>query len=300
MNRSGIINIYKEKGYTSHDVVNIVRGLAKCKAGHTGTLDPDAEGVLPVCLGRATKISDYIMADDKEYIANVILGTETTTQDASGEVLSQKPFLGNLFDVNDALQKFIGQVQQLPPMYSAIKVKGKKLYEHARQGEEVERKTRQITIHAIELLSADLPDFFRIKVACSKGTYIRALCADLGKALDSVAHMDELLRTRSGSFSVENAIKIDDLRDIAAYDELDRVIMPIEGALGHFPRIIISNKVEKWMRNGNKIPLEYVSGILCEKTSSYEEYLAHDQDGNLAGIYVQIGQEYIKPKVMLL
>ena len=295
---NGIVNIYKEKGLTSRDVVNIVRGITKCKAGHTGTLDPDAEGVLPVCLGRATKIADYIMADDKEYIADVILGTSTNTQDASGEILESKPFCGDLLETYDAIQNFIGQIKQIPPMYSAIKVGGKKLYEYARQGITVERKPREVTIHAIEILRADLPKSFKIRVTCSKGTYIRTLCADFGEALNSKAHMGELLRTRSGGFRVENALKLAELSDIAANGEIASVIMPMDIALSHFPKITISSEADKWLKNGNKMPLEFVHADI--KLMDDTEYLAYDAKGSLAGIFILSDKEHIKPRVMLL
>jgi len=295
---NGIINIYKEKGYTSHDVVNIVRGLTRCKAGHTGTLDPDAEGVLPVCIGRATKIADYIMADDKEYIATVILGTATDTQDASGEALEQKPFFGDLSKVYDVIQDFIGQIQQIPPMYSAIKVGGKKLYEYAREGKIVGRKARQVTIHSIEVLEANLPASFKICVNCSKGTYIRTLCADLGVALGAAAHMGDLLRTRSGSFDITNAVKLADLREIVARDEIDRIVIPTEAALSHFPRISISSGADKWLKNGNKIPLAFVQADIA--LSDSVEYLTYNAMGDLAGIFVLSDTDWVKPKVMLL
>jgi len=295
---NGIVNIYKEKGFTSHDVVSIVRGLTKCKAGHTGTLDPDAEGVLPVCIGRATKIADYIMADDKEYITDVILGTATDTQDASGEILERKPFIGDLSEINSVIQSFIREIQQVPPMYSAIKVGGKKLYEYARQGATVERKPRQVTIHAIELLEADLPMSFKIRVSCSKGTYIRTLCADIGQALGTVAHMGGLLRTKSGNFCVDNAVKLADLREIAARGEFGSVVMPIEVALNHFPRVAISAKADKWLKNGNKIPLDFVEADFALQNDA--EYLGFDATGNLAGIFVLSGADHIRPKVMML
>ena len=296
--KDAIINIYKEKGFTSHDVVNIVRGLTKCKAGHTGTLDPDATGVLPVCIGRATKIADYIMADDKEYIADVILGAATDTLDASGEILERKPFLGDLSNVNNAIKNFIGQIEQIPPMYSALKVGGKKLYEYARQGKTVERKSRRVTMHEIEILETNLPVSFKIRVKCSKGTYIRTLCADLGAALGTAAHMGDLLRTRSGNFHVDNAIKLADLREIAARGGIDSVAMSIEVALSHFPKISISSKADKWLRNGNKIPLDFVRADI--ELLEAAEYLGYDAMGNLAGIFVLSDTDYIKPKVMLL
>jgi tRNA pseudouridine55 synthase len=238
------------------------------------------------------------MADSKEYIADVILGFSTDTQDSSGQVLEHKPFLRNLSNVNDIIQSFIGDIQQIPPMYSAIKVGGKKLYEYARQGATVERKPRQVTIHTIELLEADLPATFKIRVACSKGTYIRTLCADIGQALGTAAHMGDLLRTKSGNFNAENAVKLDELREIAERGETGKVLMPIETALGHFPKITISAKADKWLRNGNKIPLDFVCANI--ELTSGAEYLAFDEAGSLAGIFILSDANHIKPKVMLL
>ncbi|MCL2397151.1 MAG: tRNA pseudouridine(55) synthase TruB [Defluviitaleaceae bacterium] len=293
---NGIVNIHKEKGYTSHDVVNIVRRITKCKAGHTGTLDPNATGVLPVCLGRATKIADYIMADDKEYVAQVIFGAATDTQDTTGEIVDRKPVDVDMHKVYNVLPQFVGQITQIPPMYSAIKVDGKKLYEYARQGTEIERKARHITIHAIEVLAEHLPESIRIRVACSKGTYIRTLCTDLGAALGTAAHMGELVRTKSGGFCLENSITLAQLEELTVAGQLQQNVISIESALAHFPKINISSHADKWLKNGNKIPVGFVS---CDKLQDGVEYLAFDASGSLAGIYVATGDGHIKPKVVL-
>jgi tRNA pseudouridine55 synthase len=179
---SGVINIYKEKGFTSHDVVNIVRkSLGRIKTGHTGTLDPDAEGVLPICVGKATKLADYIQADVKQYKAVLRLGITTTTEDTSGEVLTQSNITSSDADVESAISSFVGEYNQMPPMYSAIKVNGKKLYELAREGKEVERKTRLIKIYDITDVKKVSDTDWEFLVLCSKGTYIRTLCSDIGK-----------------------------------------------------------------------------------------------------------------------
>ena len=180
----GILNIRKEKGFTSHDVVAVVRRILHTKkVGHTGTLDPDAEGVLPVCVGKATKLADIIMDGKKRYRAMVRLGITTTTEDAAGEVLEEKPVDFDEEKIRQAVAGFVGEQKQIPPMYSAIKVNGKKLYELAREGKEIERKARTITIFAINIVRFLPPDRFEIDVDCSKGTYIRTLCSDIGKAL---------------------------------------------------------------------------------------------------------------------
>ena len=299
-NGIGLVNIHKEKGYTSHDVVNIVRKLTKTKAGHTGTLDPNATGVLPVCLGRATKIADYVMNGDKEYVAQVIFGTATDTQDATGNVITTAPVLCDLSNVQAALTDFIGQITQTPPMYSAIKLDGKKLYEYARAGTDVSDKikSRVVTIHDIEIASADLPHEMTIRVSCSKGTYIRTLCADLGVALGGAAHMGDLVRTKSGGFAIEAAVTLAQLEELIAAGRIDDVLIPVETALAHLPRITIAANAAKWLANGNKIPLDSVSGLDAGETLA-AEYLAHDAAGVLAGIYAPASGDCLRPKVML-
>ena len=203
---NGIVIINKEKGYTSHDVCAKVRGiLRQKKVGHTGTLDPDATGVLPVCLGNATKLCDVLTDKTKEYVATLLLGTVTDTLDIGGVVLSQNPVLVSEEEVREAVLSFLGKSMQIPPMYSALKQNGKKLYELARAGIEVERQPRPIEIFEIEILDINLPRV-EIRILCSKGTYIRSLCDDIGKKLGCGACMENLVRTRVGSFLIENSI----------------------------------------------------------------------------------------------
>ncbi len=181
----GIINVYKEAGYTSHDVVAKLRGICRQKKiGHTGTLDPDAVGVLPVCLGNATKLCDMLTDRQKEYIATLQLGISTDTQDGSGKVLARREVSASPSEVRDVILSFVGDSMQVPPMYSALKVNGKKLYELAREGKEVERAARPITIYELEILEEAHPEYI-IKVKCSKGTYIRTLCHDIGESWDA-------------------------------------------------------------------------------------------------------------------
>jgi len=298
MSISGIININKPKGYTSQDIVSIVKKLTKCKAGHTGTLDPNATGVLPVCLGRATKIADYIMAGDKEYAAEVILGSATDTQDATGTVIDKKTADVDFAKIKDVLQEFIGTIEQIPPMYSAIKIGGKKLYEYARQNVEIERKPRQIKISGIDILSENLPDSFKIRVNCSKGTYIRTLCADIGEKLGTLAHMGDLERTRSGSFCIEDSISLEELEINVRNGNFQEHIITIDNTLDYLPKIIISTNADKLIKNGNKIPLNFV---ISEKPLEPDaEYLAFDSFGSIIGIHILTDCEYIKPKVYLL
>ena len=194
---NGILNVYKEKGYTSHDVVAKLRGIVgQKKIGHTGTLDPDAEGVLPVCLGRATKVCDMLTEKDKTYEAVLLLGKETDTQDISGTVLRVGETEGLTQEqVKDCVMSFVGEYDQIPPMYSALKVNGKKLYELAREGKTIERKSRKVEIKEIRILEMALPRV-RMEVSCSKGTYIRTLCHDIGEKLGCFGCMESLITTK--------------------------------------------------------------------------------------------------------
>ena len=228
----GILIVNKERGYTSFDVVAKLRGILSIrKIGHTGTLDPEATGVLPVCVGRATKVCDVLTDRDKTYEATVVLGITTDTLDTTGEVLTRKPVSVTRDELLAVLSHFRGEITQVPPMYSAVKVNGKRLYEYAREGKEVERKERRVTIYEIELLEeklfpwdnseesgqADLPDdfdqhpSFRIRVKCSKGTYIRTLCDDIGKELGCGAAMSSLVRTEVGRFRLEDALRLNEI-----------------------------------------------------------------------------------------
>ena len=209
---NGILNVYKEKGYTSHDVVAKLRGIVgQKKIGHTGTLDPDAEGVLPVCLGRATKVCDMLTEKDKTYEAVLLLGKETDTQDISGTVLRVGETEGLTQEqVKDCVMSFVGEYDQIPPMYSALKVNGKKLYELAREGKTIERKSRKVEIKEIRILEMALPRV-RMEVSCSKGTYIRTLCHDIGEKLGCFGCMESLLRTKVSRFELESSLKLSEI-----------------------------------------------------------------------------------------
>ena len=263
----GIINVYKEKGYTSHDVAAILRKAAGTKAGHTGTLDPNAQGVLPICLGRATKLADYIMAGDKAYVAEVVLGVTTDTYDMTGEVLTRRETDISAGKFREAAMKFVGEQMQIPPMYSAVKVGGKKLYDLARKGEIVERTPRRVYIHEMRILTqaeaAELGcigafggDFF-IEVNCSKGTYIRSLCADIGEALGCGAAMGELTRTRNGDFLLENAVKIGDLKEASQAGRLHEHILPVDTVLP-YPKATVKEIGLKMALNGNGVPKDMI------------------------------------------
>ena len=250
---NGIINVYKEKGYTSFDVVAKLRWILKQKKiGHTGTLDPDAVGVLPVCLGSATKLCDMLTDKKKEYIAELVLGKETDTQDITGHILKETEVTCSEEEGVNAILSFIGDYDQLPPMYSAIKVDGKRLYELARQGKEVQRKTRPVTFYEIEILKMEFP-FVRIRVLCSKGTYIRTLCHDIGQKLGCGAVMTSLERTRSGQFTKENAYTLEQIEKIRDEGSLDSIIIPVDSVFSELPRLIVTGETQNKILNGNLI-----------------------------------------------
>lgn len=299
----GIFNIYKEKGFTSHDVVAIVRRtIGQKKVGHTGTLDPDAEGVLPICVGKGTKLADYIMSDVKGYRAEVTFGITTTTQDSSGEIIEKKDVIFDEDEIRHAVMSFVGDIEQIPPMYSAIKINGKKLYELARKGEEVERKARKIKIHDIKILEFLPPDKIVIDVLCSKGTYIRTLCVDIGEKLGYGAHMSKLLRTMSGSFKLENAIKLDYLKKLAEENRLEEALLNIDYVLRDYKKLYVSKKARKFLHNGCKVYDNFF-----EKTDSDlnigDEVLVYDDEKMFVGIFTVIRDDdkiCIKPLKMLL
>ena len=299
----GIFNIYKEKGFTSHDVVAIVRRTIHMKkVGHTGTLDPDAEGVLPVCVGKATKLSDVIMDGRKSYRAMLRLGMTTTTEDASGEVLETKEVDFNEDKIREVVASFIGRLEQVPPMYSAVKVNGKKLYELAREGKEIERKSRTIEVYDIRIRQFLPPDRVEIDVDCSKGTYIRTLCSDIGKALGCGGHMAELLRTRTGAFSLENAIKLDELKALAEQEKAEEVLLTMEESLEDFPMVKVSEKSQKFLYNGGKIQERFLTEKPAVLTEG-EIVATYDHENNLVGLYEIKKEEnnyFIKPFKMLV
>ena len=226
--KSGIINVYKEAGYTSFDVVAKLRGILGIKKiGHTGTLDPDATGVLPVCIGKATKVCDMLTDKDKTYCAVMRLGIVTDTQDMSGSVLEERDVTVSEQEVRDVLMSFVGPSQQIPPMYSALKVNGQKLCDLARTGIQVERKPRDIVIHQIVLENIALP-LVKFSVTCSKGTYIRTLCQDVGEKLGCGACMDSLVRTRVSNFAVEDSLKLDEIEALKQKGKLEQHLVAVD------------------------------------------------------------------------
>lgn len=249
----GIINVYKEAGYTSHDVVAKLRGICKQKKiGHTGTLDPDAVGVLPVCLGNGTKLCDMLTDRRKEYVAVFRLGITTDTQDGSGKILEEKKVKASVDEVKKEILSFQGDSLQVPPMYSALKVNGKRLYELARQGKEVAREARPITIYAIEILEENHPEY-TIRVECSKGTYIRTLCHDIGQALGCGAVMTKLTRSRVGEFRIEEAYRLEDIQRQAEEGGLSKIVVPVEKMFESLPELKAKKEGDKALKNGNQM-----------------------------------------------
>lgn len=259
----GILPLWKEKGMTSHDCIFKLRKILHMKRiGHTGTLDPSVEGVLPICLGQATKVAEYIMNQGKTYVATVSIGTSTTTEDADGEVveqnLSTKHFSKE--QIISALQRLTGEITQTPPMYSAVKVNGKRLYEYAREGKVIERPSRKVTIHRLELLDT-VTEFngetisFSIEIDCSKGTYIRTLAVQIGELLGYPAHMSSLIRTASGSFTKDQCLTLSEVNNANLNATLETSIFPIQYALDDWPMIEITGEIEKSITNGQVIPV---------------------------------------------
>lgn len=297
-NLIGFINIHKEKGYTSHDVVNIIRRtLGGVKTGHTGTLDPEATGVLPICIGKATKLSENIASDIKEYIAELSLGTKTTTYDHTGDTVSSSEVTSTKEEIERAIYSFKGNITQVPPMYSAIKVGGKKLYDLARQGKEIELKGRNITIHEIEILEFKFFNKVVIRILCSKGTYIRSLCNDIGEKLGCGGHMSALERVRTGQFYIKDSIKIGDFKDVVSNNRLLDILIPVEHIYSDYKRVTISDDANKYLYNGNKISKNYI--LNNAYIDNDEQVLVYDTKKVLIGLYQEYG-ECIKPITVFL
>ncbi|WP_204552883.1 tRNA pseudouridine(55) synthase TruB [Bacillus ectoiniformans] len=254
----GILPLWKEKGMTSHDCVFKVRKILKMKkVGHTGTLDPDVEGVLPICLGRATKLADYIMSAGKTYVGEVTIGYSTTTEDASGEVVEQKPVKQSFSreEILSVLDSLTGEIVQTPPMYSAVKVNGKRLYEYARQGLVIDRPSRKVHIYELELLDPEEvyegeEIRFSFRVACSKGTYIRTLAVTIGEKLGYPAHMSKLTRTASGGYEKENCVTLNELQMLADSHQVESILKPLESGISHLPKWVINGTLAEKVKNG--------------------------------------------------
>ncbi|MGX4669274.1 tRNA pseudouridine(55) synthase TruB [Cerasibacillus sp. JNUCC 74] len=289
----GILPLWKPKGFTSHDCVYKVRKLfGTKKVGHTGTLDPDAEGVLPICIGKATKIVPFLTDTKKVYKAELKLGIATTTEDASGEIIAQKA-VSNVpteDEINTVFAKFTGEIEQIPPMYSAVKVKGKKLYEYARNNETVERPIRRVEIYELVLLSP--PDqtnhALTFRVSCSKGTYIRTLCVDIGKELGYPSHMSLLIREATGAFSHKNAVTFATIEEAVKRKQETELLYPIQAGLPHLDQYFVDQETAKKVFHGQKLPrimnVKTDPFIMMHKNEAVAIYKIHPDQ-----------PEYIKP-----
>ena len=272
----GVINVFKEAGMTSFQVVYRLRKLTgEKKIGHTGTLDPDATGVLPVCIGKATKLVDFLMDSDKQYKGRLLCGRKTDTQDISGQVLKESSVTCSEADVRECLSGFLGEQEQIPPMYSAKKQNGKRLYQLAREGVVVERKPSRIRIEALEMLSCELPRV-SLRIRCSKGTYIRTLCHDIGQKLGCGGCMEQLTRTKVGQFSIENAVTLREIEERVhaekvmsenrqdpgfRADGLDDILIGIDTIFEALPAVYVpkdasGKEADRLLHNGNPLPAE--------------------------------------------
>ena len=278
---SGILNIKKEAGFTSHDVVAKLRGIVhQKKIGHTGTLDPDATGVLPVCLGKATKLCDIIGDWDKTYEAVLLLGKETDTEDTSGKILEEKEVTVTEEEIQNIILSFQGTYDQIPPMYSAKKVNGKKLYELARQGIVIERKPCPVTLSSIHIKKIELP-YVTFEVTCSKGTYIRTLCHDIGAKLSVGGCMKELLRTKVGRFELSESLTLDELQKLKEEDRLAEVVLPVEEVFKELPEIRSdTEELDKLLKNGNPFRSRAVKDI-----RGGDMFRVYHSDGTFIGVF---------------
>ena len=285
---NGVLNVYKEQGFTSHDVVAKLRGILKIKKiGHTGTLDPDAVGVLPVCIGKGTKLCDLITDWSKTYEAVMLLGTTTDTLDTSGTILSRSEVTVSEMDVLRACNEFVGKYEQIPPMYSALKYNGQKLYELARKGIVIERKPRIVNINSLRVNDINLADSQKtvtITVDCSKGTYIRSLCDDIGKKLGCGACMMKLTRTRVGDFQLDDTLTLNQISALVLKGEIEERIVPVDDIFRDYESITLPEEYANYLHNGNKIVAgQLPDDIIVNERSRYRVY---DSDNIFIGIYI--------------
>lgn len=286
----GVINIYKEKGFTSHDVVAKLRGIVgQKKIGHTGTLDPDAVGVLPVCFGKATKLCDMLTDRDKTYEAVLLLGRTTDTQDITGETIRECSASGlDRQQTAECIGGFMGEYAQIPPMYSALKVNGRKLYELAREGKTIERKPRIVTIHRIRIMEMDLPRV-TIEVSCSKGTYIRTLCHDIGEKLGTGGCMESLIRTKAGPFELKNSLSLAEVEKLKNEGKLSEVVIPIDKMFAEYQAVMLKNESASLGYNGNAFSAKDVLDA-SRRFEDQEQFRVYDHRNVFIGIYKYLAQ----------
>lgn len=286
----GILNIYKEQGYTSHDVVAKLRGiLHQKKIGHTGTLDPDAVGVLPVCCGKATKVCELLTDKEKSYRAVCQLGVETDTQDMSGSIVKEREYHSvTVMQLEQCLEGFQGEIMQVPPMYSALKVNGRKLYELAREGKTVERKPRQVHIYELTLVETDLErGQFTLDVTCSKGTYIRTLCHDIGQRLGCLAAMKSLVRTRVSVFCIEDALTLSQIQERMQEKpgRLEELFHTVDSLFPTYPKVNIKEAFAAKLANGNPLLPRFLEGDSLHQLSVGTHVLVYDEKGGFKAVY---------------
>jgi len=294
----GIIVVNKEQDYTSFDVVAKLRGILKQKKmGHTGTLDPMATGVLPVCLGAGTKLCDMMTDSKKIYRAVMLLGRDYDTEDITGELLAEAEVNVTKDDILAAVGSFIGEISQLPPMYSAVKVNGKKLCDYARAGKDVERKPRKVTIYDIEIEELNIP-YVTMKVSCSKGTYIRTLCRDIGEKLGCHGCMQSLVRIYTGGFSIEEAKTIDEIEKYRDEGRLDEILYGVDSFFKEYEKAVVRKENEKYTENGNAMkPYEFA--VLPGNVLHDERIRVYREDGFFYGIYrYDSRKDIFKPEKM--
>ncbi len=287
----GILNVYKEKGYTSHDVVAKLRGIVgQKKIGHTGTLDPDATGVLPVCLGKATKVCDLLTDKDKTYRAILKLGISTDTQDISGKIIKEMDPKGlTEEEVRQAILSFVGDYEQVPPMYSALKVNGKKLYELARQGKTIERKSRPVKIHEIKIEEMNLPRV-EFTVTCSKGTYIRTLCHDVGEKLGVGGCMEELERIAVGRFHLRDALTLKEIQEMKEEGTLEEILRPVDSVFLQYPKMQVKASYESLAFNGNPLPKK---GVVAFEAADVDQiFRLYTEEGEFLALYKKTPKDY--------
>ncbi len=298
----GILNINKPQNRTSFSIVAMVKRLSgERRVGHAGTLDPAATGVLPVCLGRGTRIVEFLVDTTKAYLARIELGAATDTYDSSGRITMQGDPSGiDKNQLESALDPFRGRIRQTPPMYSAVKHKGKPLYELAREGIEIERKSRPATIYRLEIISWQ-PPVFTVEVECSKGTYIRSLAHDLGQSLGCGAHLKSLVRTRCGFFDIKDAISISQLEEAFRYGYWEQFLYPIDTALRHYKAIVVNDATEETIRKGSPVVLEESDNRDKSGNSGQKHCRAYTLDGRFLGILRSVpGESVWQPKKVLL
>ncbi|WP_214842088.1 tRNA pseudouridine(55) synthase TruB [Exiguobacterium sp. s150] len=284
MEPTGVLILDKDAGMTSHDCVFKLRKLFQTKkVGHTGTLDPEVTGVLPICLGRATKLSRFLTDEGKRYVAEVTIGTATMTEDAHSEVVEARDVEATAFtaaDVDRVLQTLTGTIEQIPPYYSAVKVNGKKLYEYARKGQTVERPRRMVEVHQLvrtsELTFNDNVCRFRIEVDCGKGTFIRTLAVQIGEQLGYPAHMSDLRRTMSGSFDEAAAVSLETLMALETVEERMHYVIPLEEVIKRWPTMTIAANRERYIRNGGK---------LNDVSLEFELFTVYNEEGIPLALY---------------